>query len=143
MTSIDTATNPSRLRIDVWSDVVCPWCYLGITYLEQALEQFDNADRVDVVLRSFQLDPEQRRPSDDLWTGAEIRACGRLAALLDLPLTEAARHIVPVAATAAESVDRLRQWASGRCLSTEAAGLYSSQPPATSRRRVSRESSRN
>ena len=58
MTSIDTATNPSRLRIDVWSDVVCPWCYLGITYLEQALEQFDNADRVDVVLRSFQLDPD-------------------------------------------------------------------------------------
>jgi SpoVK/Ycf46/Vps4 family AAA+-type ATPase len=35
----------------------------------------------------FQLDPDQRRPNDDLWTGAEIRACGRLAALLDLPLT--------------------------------------------------------
>jgi hypothetical protein len=92
----------------------------------------------------FQLDPDQRRPSDDLWTGAEIRACGRLAALLDLPLVEAARHIVPVAATAAESVDRLRQWASGRCLSTEVAGLFSSQvPTASSRRRVARDSSRN
>lgn len=47
----------TRLRIDVWSDVVCPWCHLGVTYLHRALAQFDHADRVDVVLRSFQLDP--------------------------------------------------------------------------------------
>ena len=59
----------------------------------------------------------QTKPCDDQWTGAEIRACCRLAALLDVPLTSAAQNVVPVAVTAAESVDRLRQWASGRCLS--------------------------
>ena len=73
----------------------------------------------------FGLDPEQRLPGDDQWTGAEIRACCRLAALLDVPLKEAARQIVPVAITAAESVERLRTWATGRCLSAEQPGLYS------------------
>ena len=61
---------------------------------------------------------------DDHWTGAEIRACTRLAALLDLPLSEAARHIVPVATTAAEAVERLRTWASGRCLAADQPGIY-------------------
>lgn len=46
-----------RLRIDVWSDVVCPWCHLGLTYLDRALADFEHADRVDVVLRSYELDP--------------------------------------------------------------------------------------
>ncbi|MDG3005428.1 hypothetical protein [Paludisphaera mucosa] len=62
----------------------------------------------------FGLDPAQRRPSDADWTGAEIRACCRLAALLDVPLVEAALNVLPVAVTAGESVERLRSWASGR-----------------------------
>jgi hypothetical protein len=70
------------------------------------------------------LDTNQARPKDDQFTGAEIRACCRLAALLDLPLTAAAQNVVPVAVTAAESVERLRQWASGRCLDAEAGGIY-------------------
>ena len=53
-----------------------------------------------------------------------MRACCRLAALLDLPLTAAAQNVVPVAVTAAESVERLRQWASGRCLDAEGGGIY-------------------
>ena len=72
----------------------------------------------------FELDPSQRLPNDVAWTGAEIRACCRLAALLDLPLTAAAENIVPVARTAAESVERLRSWASGRCLDASRAGIY-------------------
>jgi len=73
----------------------------------------------------FGLDPAQRRPRDHEFTGAEIKACCRLAALLDVPLVEAARHIVPVAVTAGESVERLRSWASGRCLSADRPGIYS------------------
>ena len=72
----------------------------------------------------FGSDPEQRRPRDVDFTGAEIRACCRLAALLDLPLIEAARNIVPVAVTAGESIERLRAWASGRCLAADRPGLY-------------------
>ena len=50
-------------------------------------------------------DADQRlAPRSESWTGAEIRACCRLAALLDVPLVQAAQNIVPVAITAAESV---------------------------------------
>ncbi len=74
----------------------------------------------------FQIDPEQPRPKDQDWTGAEIKACCRLSALLDMPLTDAARNVVPIAATAAENVQKLRTWAHGRCLSADRPGLYQS-----------------
>jgi len=93
----------------------------------------------ELYLGQFELDREQSLPDDDQWTGAEIRACCRLAALLDVPLKEAARQIVPVAVTAAESVERLRTWATGRCLSAEQPGLYSRSAASEGpRRKVSR-----
>jgi SpoVK/Ycf46/Vps4 family AAA+-type ATPase len=92
-----------------------------------------------IYLAQYQLDRSQKRPSDELWTGAEINACCRLAALLDVPLTAAAQNIVPVARTSAESVQKLRQWASGRCLSADRPGIYQAESGAGSgRRRVSR-----
>ncbi len=45
------------VRVEVWSDVVCPWCYIGKRRLETALERFPHRDEVEVVWRSFQLDP--------------------------------------------------------------------------------------
>src|SRR4051812_15937902 len=45
------------VQIEVWSDVMCPWCYIGKRRLETALERFPHRDDVDVVWRSFQLDP--------------------------------------------------------------------------------------
>jgi predicted DsbA family dithiol-disulfide isomerase len=45
------------VQIEVWSDVVCPWCYIGKRRLETALERFPHRDEVEVVWRSFQLDP--------------------------------------------------------------------------------------
>ena len=64
------------------------------------------------------------RARDRDWTPAEIKACCRLAALLDVPLVEAAQNIVPVAVTAGESIERLRDWAAGRCLSADRPGLF-------------------
>jgi hypothetical protein len=78
----------------------------------------------EMYIQRFCLNPSQRRPSDEEWTGAEIRACCRLAALLDVPLVKAATNIVPVAVTASDALARLRQWASGRCLSAQDAGLF-------------------
>jgi len=75
-----------------------------------------------IYLEMFGLDQNQPRPDDSDFTGAEIRACCRLSALLDVPLIDAARNVVPVARTAAESVERLRTWASGRCLSADGTG---------------------
>ncbi|REJ88279.1 MAG: AAA family ATPase [Planctomycetota bacterium] len=77
-----------------------------------------------IYLDLFGIDADQRLPDDEGWTGAEIRACCRLAALLDMPLMQAAENIVPVAVTAAESVERLRRWASGRCLAADQLGIY-------------------
>jgi predicted DsbA family dithiol-disulfide isomerase len=45
------------MQIEVWSDVVCPWCYIGKRRLETALEKFPHTDQVEVVWRSFQLEP--------------------------------------------------------------------------------------
>ncbi len=50
-----------RLLVEVWSDIVCPWCYLGKRRLEAALARFEHADRVDVVWRSFELEPDAPR----------------------------------------------------------------------------------
>jgi len=45
------------MRVDVWSDLVCPWCYLGKRRFEKALAASGRRDQVDVVHRSFQLNP--------------------------------------------------------------------------------------
>lgn len=47
----------NRVRIDVWSDLVCPWCYIGKRRLEHALKDFSGAGDVEIVHRSFQLNP--------------------------------------------------------------------------------------
>jgi SpoVK/Ycf46/Vps4 family AAA+-type ATPase len=59
-------------------------------------------------IKLFELDPNQKLPQDDQFTGAEIRSCCRLAALMDVPLSQAVINIVPVAVSASESVDALR-----------------------------------
>jgi len=45
------------MHIDIWSDVVCPWCYLGKRRLEKALASFEGRANVTIGHRSFQLDP--------------------------------------------------------------------------------------
>jgi predicted DsbA family dithiol-disulfide isomerase len=50
-----------KLRIDVWSDIVCPWCAIGGRRLERALEQFPHRDQVEVVWHAFELDPSAPR----------------------------------------------------------------------------------
>jgi predicted DsbA family dithiol-disulfide isomerase len=45
------------MKVEIWSDVICPWCYVGKRRFEQALEQFEGRDDVEVVWRSFELDP--------------------------------------------------------------------------------------
>jgi len=92
-----------------------------------------------LYLEKFDLDDKQPLPVDTDWTGAEIKSCCRLAKMLDLSLVDAAKNVVPVARTAQESVERLRQWASGRCLSASSPGIYCRDTSTgRSARRVSR-----
>jgi predicted DsbA family dithiol-disulfide isomerase len=46
------------VKIEIFSDVACPWCYIGKRRLESALESFDHRDEVEIVWRSFELAPE-------------------------------------------------------------------------------------
>ena len=45
------------MKIETWSDAVCPWCYIGKRRLERALGEFEHADEVEIEWRSFQLNP--------------------------------------------------------------------------------------
>ena len=45
------------MNIEIWSDIACPWCYIGKRRFEVALERFPHRDDVSVTWRSFQLDP--------------------------------------------------------------------------------------
>ncbi len=47
----------ASMKIEIWSDVVCPWCYIGKRRLETALADFPHRDEVEIEYRSFQLDP--------------------------------------------------------------------------------------
>ena len=52
------------MKVEIWSDVVCPWCYVGKRQFEAALTKFDHADQVSVEWRSFELDPNAPRVDD-------------------------------------------------------------------------------
>jgi predicted DsbA family dithiol-disulfide isomerase len=45
------------MKVEIWSDIVCPFCYIGKRKFEKALETFDQREEVEIVWRSFQLDP--------------------------------------------------------------------------------------
>lgn len=52
------------MKIEIWSDVVCPFCYIGKRKLEKALEKFPQKDQVEVEWKSFQLNPDQKTNPD-------------------------------------------------------------------------------
>ena len=45
------------MRVDIWSDIVCPWCYIGKRQFEQGLDGFSHRDEIEVVYHAFELDP--------------------------------------------------------------------------------------
>ena len=53
------------MRIEVWSDVVCPFCYVGKRELQAALADFEHADEVEVVWKAFELDRTASAEGED------------------------------------------------------------------------------
>ncbi|MDT0612756.1 DsbA family oxidoreductase [Streptomyces lancefieldiae] len=49
------------MRVDIWSDITCPWCYLGRARFKKAQAAFAHGDRLEVVHRSFELDPHRAK----------------------------------------------------------------------------------
>ncbi|MGG4396105.1 DsbA family oxidoreductase [Paenibacillus thiaminolyticus] len=57
------------MKVEIWSDVACPFCYIGKRRFEEALSQFGHGDKVEVIYRSFQLDPNaEQHPTKDAYT---------------------------------------------------------------------------
>jgi predicted DsbA family dithiol-disulfide isomerase len=83
------------MRIDIWSDVVCPWCSIGKRRLERALADFPHRDDVEVVYHSFLLDPGA--PTEPTGTAQEM-----LSRKYGMSLAEAAERQGAVIALAAE-----------------------------------------
>jgi protein disulfide-isomerase len=52
--------SPDKIQVEIWSDVMCPFCYIGKRQFEAALDGFDEKDRVEVTWKSFQLDPAMK-----------------------------------------------------------------------------------
>jgi predicted DsbA family dithiol-disulfide isomerase len=53
------------MQVEIWSDIVCPWCYLGKRRFERALDSFSHSADVEVVYRSFELDPSAEPGTTD------------------------------------------------------------------------------
>lgn len=55
----------NKMKVEIWSDIMCPFCYIGKRHFEEALKQFPEADKVEIEWRSFQLDPTLPKPASD------------------------------------------------------------------------------
>jgi predicted DsbA family dithiol-disulfide isomerase len=64
-----------KLRVDIWADVSCPWCYVGERNLAQALARFAHRDGVDIVWRSFEQEPLAPRISSERYVEQLARSC--------------------------------------------------------------------
>src|SRR5579875_3309268 len=60
------------MKVDIWSDVACPWCYIGKRRIEKALAEFEHGDQVEIIWHSYQLDPDA--PAVSHQTIAEVLA---------------------------------------------------------------------
>lgn len=74
-----------RLEVEIWTDIACPWCYIGKTNFEQALETFAHRDAVKVNFKAFQIDPNSA-----IETGRNLDE--QLSVLHQMPLDEARRR---------------------------------------------------
>lgn len=67
-------SSQAKMKVEVWSDIMCPFCYIGKRHYEQALQAFDGAGDVEVIWKSFQLDPEIPEEVEPGLTSAQYMA---------------------------------------------------------------------
>jgi len=91
----------TKLRIEVWSDIACPWCYVGKRRLEAALARFPHRAEVEVVWRAFELDPAAPRER-----ARDVSYAARLARKYGSTVAEAEARIARTTqVAAAEGLD--------------------------------------
>lgn len=64
-----------RVRVDIWSDIACPWCFIGKRRFEKGVEQFEFSENVDVFWHAYQLDPTlpERYDGDEVQYLSEVK----------------------------------------------------------------------
>jgi predicted DsbA family dithiol-disulfide isomerase len=95
VTSTHNYLRGAHVKVEIWSDVVCPWCYIGKRRFESALARFEHRDEVEVVWRSFELDPSAPQ---HLHESLEEHLAGKYGISVE-QAREAQRGIVETAAT--------------------------------------------
>jgi len=60
---IDKGKSMDKMKIDIWSDIACPYCYIGKRKLEMALDRFPQKDNVELIWHSYELDPDLPKES--------------------------------------------------------------------------------
>jgi predicted DsbA family dithiol-disulfide isomerase len=81
------------VKVEIWSDIVCPWCYIGKRRFEAALARFEHRDAVEVIWRGFELDPNaprQREGSLDEMLARKYRISPAQVAAMQARVTEQA-----------------------------------------------------
>lgn len=84
----------NRLRVDIWSDIACPWCYIGKRRFEAALDQVDFADQVDVHWHAYQLDPTLPEHYD----GSELQYLSEIKGMEPQQVSQMLAHVTQQAA---------------------------------------------
>lgn len=82
------------MKVEIWSDIVCPWCYIGKRRFENALARFAHHDEVEVEWRSFELDPGSPRQS----TGSPVERLARKYGMTTERAAAANRQLTALAA---------------------------------------------
>jgi predicted DsbA family dithiol-disulfide isomerase len=83
-----------EITVEIWSDVICPWCYIGKRKFEAALARFEHRDAVRVHWRSYELDPTTPKDIDETIAGRMLRRQG-------IPPEQAAQLLAGVSEMAA------------------------------------------
>jgi predicted DsbA family dithiol-disulfide isomerase len=90
-------TPSNKMIVEIWSDVMCPFCYIGKRQFEKALSQFEHKNEVEVVWRSFELNPSVK-------TDTNLSVIQYLSTNKGIPLEEA-KSMADYATNMAKSVD--------------------------------------
>lgn len=88
------SASEQRMSVDIWSDIACPWCFIGKRRFESALEQSGLTDSIDVTYHSYQLDPTL----PDHYHGTEEQYLGEMKGLEPTRVRQMLQHVTQQAA---------------------------------------------
>lgn len=87
-------TDSKRLRVDIFSDIACPWCFIGKRRFEKGVEAFEFSDNVDVFWHAYQLDPTL----PDNYDGSEAEYLSKMKGMDRAQVQQMLEHVTAQAA---------------------------------------------